>query len=161
MNIRKIIIPLIILIGLVILATIAMTTDLGQSGGADMQRGVSIESIEFNVPDGYEKNNSKTVVNQTKSNGSTSLIYTEEVYENGAGDEIRINIADYDYFDVNADNLYKICEGRDRKTLLGYPGYLSGNESFTCFTYAFNNKAVSITAPDEDLIKQVLVVEDS
>ena len=161
MNTKEIVIILIISILTILLAGVVIASDLGNSGGADPERGIEIESIEFNIPAGYEKNDSKTVVNQSNSTGDYGFVYNQQTFENSKGEEIVITIVDYKDFDVDAQTLYKICEGTDEKTLMGYPGYINKQENFTQFAYAYDKKAVSITAPNEDLINQILVVEDA
>ena len=145
----------------ILLAGFASAVTIDQCGGADPERGISIENIEFNIPYGYVKNDSKTIINQTNSSENTTYVLNQETFENADGEEIVISIVDYDDFDVDAQTLNKICEGADNKTILGYPGYISGNDSYTQFIYAFDNRAVSITAPNEDMIKQILVLEDA
>lgn len=54
-----------------------------------------------------------------------------------------------------------ICESAYAKKLKDYSEYLKVNKSFCQFTYAYDNKEVSIKAPTEDVINQVLVVEDA
>ena len=55
MNTKEIVIILIISILTILLAGVVIASDLGNSGGADPERGIEIESIEFNIPAGYEK----------------------------------------------------------------------------------------------------------
>ncbi|RAP52447.1 MAG: hypothetical protein BZ138_03110 [Methanosphaera sp. rholeuAM270] len=158
-----------IIIYILIVALLAVTITgsacafeiMGHSGGADTERGISIEEIEFNIPDGYEKINDKSIVNMTNSSGNISYVVNQETYKNSDGEEIIISIVDYNDFDVDADTLYRICEGTEAKTMMGYPGYINKMENYTQFVYAFNHKAVGITAPNEKVINQILVVEDS
>ncbi|MBO7718617.1 MAG: hypothetical protein J6S29_00530 [Methanosphaera sp.] len=145
----------------VVLAGSACASKLDYIGGANPETGIEIAGIEFNIPDGYLKNDSKSIVNQSNSTGDDSFVVNQETFVNVNGEEIVITIVDFDEFDVDAQMLHRICEGVDEKTLMGYPGYISDNNASVQFTYAYDNRAVSITASCEELINQVLVVEDA
>jgi len=145
----------------ILLTGFVSAINIDQTGGADPERGISIENIEFNIPDSFEKNNSKTIVNQTNTTGKDTYVLNQETFENDDGKEIIISIRDYDDFDVDAQTLYRISESSNNKTLMGYPGYISCNDTCSQFTYAFNHKAVTITAPNENIINQMLIVEDA
>lgn len=145
----------------ILLVGLASAANLGYSGGADPDRGVSIEGIEFNIPYGYMKNDSKSIINQSNTTENMTYVINQETYVNPTGEEIVITIVDFDDYDVDAELLHRICEGADEKKIMGYPGYMTGNESFVQFAYAYDNKGVSIIAPDEQLINEVLVPEDA
>ena len=161
MDSKKIIIIITLAVLIIALTGLTIASDLTSIGGTMPETAIAIEGIDFNIPEGYEKDNAKSVVNETRTTGNTSFVLNQESYENSNGEEIIISIADYDDFDVDADALYRICEGADAKTLMGYSGYITSNDTCTQFTYAFNHRAVTITAPNEDLIKQILIVEDA
>lgn len=161
MDFKKLGVLLTLALLTIILIGYVSALNIDYSGGADPERGISIENIEFNIPNGYIKNDSKTVVNQTNSSENITYVLNQETFENADGKEIVISIVDYDDFDVDEDTLYRICEGAENKTLMGYPGYMSGNDTSVQFAYAFDHRAVSITAPSEELINQMLVVEDA
>ncbi|MBE6486908.1 MAG: hypothetical protein E7Z85_08730 [Methanosphaera stadtmanae] len=161
MYVKRMNILIVFALSTIILTGFVSALNINQSCGADLERGIVIEDIEFNIPDGYEKNNSKSIVNQTNTTGNMSFVLNQETFTNPDNSEITISIVDYNDFDVDAESLKKICEDADNKTLMGYPGYISNKDSYSQFTYAFNNKAVSIRAPNEDLINQILVVEDA
>lgn len=131
------------------------------TGGSDPIRGITIENIEFNIPVGYEKNNTKTIINQTINNENGGYILNQQTYENSEGREISISIIDYNEIDINPQNLHVLCKSCDKKNIKGYPGYIRRSNNKTQFTYAFNNKKVQITATNEDLINQILIVEDA
>lgn len=131
------------------------------TGGRNPKTGVVIESVEFNIPDGYVKNNSKSVVNETGTSGNLTFVLNQETYEKYDGEKIIISVIDYDDFDVDAQNLHEICEGADKKTINGYPGYVIDNNATVKFTYSFDYKCVSINASNEDLINQILVIGDA
>lgn len=158
---KKLIVLLTVALIAILLTGLFSAHDIGYNGGADSVRGIAIENIEFNIPEGYEKNDTKNIINQRNTTGNNAFVYNQQTYENSAGEEIIIIIADYDDFDVDVHNLKGICKGGKNKTLMGYSGYISSNENYYQFTYAFNNKAVTIRAPNEDLINQILVVEDA
>lgn len=159
---KKIFLFLILLsLMLILFAGVTNALNWGFSGGADPEKGIVIEGIEFNIPDGYEKNNSKSIVNETNSSENNSFVLNQETYENTKGEEIIISIVDYDDFDVDSKMLSKVCEGSNQKTLMGYPGYINGNDNYTQFVYAFDHRLVSITASNEDIINHILVVEDA
>ncbi len=107
------------------------------------------------------KNDSKTIINQSNNTGDKGYVLNQQTYVNVIGEEIVISVVEYDDFDVDAKMLHRICEGADEKTLMGYSGYINRGEDFAQFAYAYDNKAVSITAPNEELINQMLVVEDA
>lgn len=161
MYVKRMNILIVFALSTILLTGFVSALNINQIGGADLERGIVIEDIEFNIPDGYVKNNSKSIVNQTNNTGNMSFVLNQETFINHDNMEIIISIVDYNDFDVDAESLKKICEDADNKTLMGYPGYISTKDSYSQFTYAFNNKAVSIRAPNEDLINQILVVEDA
>lgn len=159
--ISKKIFSLITLAILTILFTGLVSASILDSTGSDPEKSISIEKTEFNIPDGYVKNDSKSIVNETKTVGNDSYILNQETFQNNNSDEITFSIIKFNNFDVDADTLDRICEGVDNKTLRGYPGYICDYGNYTNFTYAYNNRAVTISAPNEELINQVLVVEDA
>ena len=161
MDSKKIIIIITLTVLIFALAGLTIASNLTSIGGTMPETAIAIEGIDFNIPDGYEKDNTKSVVNETRTTENTSFVLNQESYENSNGEEIIISIADYDDFDVDADTLSRICEGADGKSMMGYPGYIISNDTCTQFTYAFDHRAVSITAPNEDLINQILIVEDA
>ena len=161
MDSKKISIISILTVLTVILLGLVSASNIGYTGGADPERGISIESIEFNIPDGYMKNDSKTIINQSNNTGDKGYVLNQQTYVNVIGEEIVISVVEYDDFDVDAKMLHRICEGADEKTLMGYSGYINRGEDFAQFAYAYDNKAVSITAPNEELINQMLVVDDA
>ncbi|RAP54550.1 MAG: hypothetical protein BZ137_01600 [Methanosphaera sp. rholeuAM130] len=145
----------------ILIAGLASATNIGHSGGADPDRGISIEGIEFNIPNGYMKNESKSIVNQSNSSENMTYVLNQETYVNVAGEEIVITVLKFDDYDVDSQMLYRICQGADEKKIMGYPGYMTGNENFAQFAYAYDNRGVSIQAPNEKVINQVLVPEDA
>jgi hypothetical protein len=161
MNIKKIII--LLCLAFLTISSIGLTNALTLTSATENNPETSIilEGIEFNIPDGYVKNNTKSIVNETRNTGNKSFFLNQIIYENCEGKEIIISVVDYENFDVDANQLYKICEGNTEKSIMGYSGYINQNDTTTKFTYAFNHRAVSITAPAENLIHEILVVEDA
>ena len=161
MNSKRIIILSITILLAIVLVGIVFSSSLNSNGKPHEGRIISIENVEFNIPVEYEKNQTKSIVNQSRSMDNNSYVLNQETFENDDGKEIIISIADYDDFDVDSGRLQMPCRNSTQKTLMGYPGYIRRNKNNTEFAYVFDHRLVSVTAFDEDMIKQVLVVEDA
>ncbi|ADC46491.1 hypothetical protein mru_0640 [Methanobrevibacter ruminantium M1] len=161
MDSKKILVILGLTVLAIFLASSVSAGDLISTGGYNPDSLIILEGADFNIPDGFERIEDKSIANQTRNSGVFSSILNREVYGNPKGEEIVISVVDFDNFDANLPILSMICKGCQKKELLGYPGFIGSDGNSTKFSYVFDNKVVSISAPNEDLINQVLVVEDA
>jgi hypothetical protein len=161
MDFKKVLSILILVILAVILSGGVSSSDVSGIGGPDLQADISIDNVEFNIPEGYEKNTTKTIVNQTNTFGDMTYVLNQETFVSSDAKEIIISVVDLSGMDVDEQTLSQITQGAENKTLMGYQGYLKKDGNSITFGYRFNNKAVTITAPSEELINNILVMEDA
>lgn len=85
MNSKIITILLLCLGNLVMVIGTVNAVTLGNSRGADPIRRISIEKVEFNIPEGYVKNNKKNIINETQNHENYSFVISHETYKNSNG----------------------------------------------------------------------------
>ena len=102
---RKILFIGLLAIFAIVIAGSASAFDLGFLTGDSGPETVTIEGIDFNIPEGYKEDENYSYVNETASSGSVKYVMNGKTFENDKGDAIAILIADYGKYNVTEDIL--------------------------------------------------------
>ena len=152
---RKILfIGLLAIFAIVIVGSVS-AFDLGFLSGDSGPEEITIEGINFTIPEGYKEDANNSFVNETASVGSLTYTMNGKTFENDDGDAIAILIADYGEYNVTDEVLQQVAD--KPKTINGHDGYVKKDGIFTIFSYEEDGDLVTITASDEDIIDQVVV----
>ena len=152
---RKILFIGLLAIFAIVIAGSASAFDLGFLTGDSGPETVTIEGIDFNIPEGYKEDENYSYVNETASSGSVKYVMNGKTFENDKGDAIAILIADYGKYNVTDDILKQVAD--EKKTINGHDGYVKVDGIFTIFSYIEDGDLVTVTASDESVIDQVVV----
>ena len=129
--------------------------DLGFLTGDSGPEQVTIEGINFTIPDGYKEDLNNSYDNVTQSASGLSYTMNGKTYANDEGDAIAILIADYGDYNVTDEILEQVSD--EPKTINGHAGYIKKDGMFTIFSYEAKGDLVTVTASDETVIDQVIV----
>lgn len=144
-------------LSLVILAIFAIGSvsafDLGFLSG-DSEETVTIDGIDFNVPDGFTEDADEEIVNESNVRSGITYLTNSKCFENG-DTVVVILVADYGEYKVTDDIAKEV--GGDATTINGIDGYLSEDGFFYVFNYAKNDKLVVLSANDKDVIGDFLI----
>lgn len=123
-------------------------------GGGDGNQTVTIDGIDFNIPEGFKENKQGEAVDEMKQIGSVTYKTNGKVYEKG-NDCVAILVADYGKYNVT--DKIAAAVGGEPKTFNGVNGYFTTDGEYKVFNYAKNNKLVVISSTDENIIGDFLI----
>ena len=152
---RKILFIGLLAIFAIVIAGSVSAFDLGFLSGDSGPEEITIEGINFTIPEGYKEDANNSFVNETASVGSLTYTMNGKTFENDDGDAIAILIADYGEYNGTDEVLQQVAD--KPKTINGHDGYVKKDGIFTIFSYEEDGDLVTITASDEDIIDQVVV----
>ena len=152
---RKILFIGLLAIFAIVIAGSVSAFVLGFLSGDSGPEEITIEGINFTIPEGYKEDANNSFVNETASVGSLTYTMNGKTFENDDGDAIAILIADYGEYNVTDEVLQQVAD--KPKTINGHDGYVKKDGIFTIFSYEEDGDLVTITASDEDIIDQVVV----
>ena len=150
-------IGLLALFAIVIVGT-ASAFDLSSLLGGDSSgeaQEITIEGINFTIPEGYSSDPTSVFENVTTKTGSVSYTMNGQTFKNDAGDEIAILVADYGDLNVTDDILKQVSDSK--KTIKDYNGYVKKDGKYTVFSYIEEGDLVTVTVSDESVLEKVLV----
>ncbi|MBR2664870.1 MULTISPECIES: hypothetical protein [Methanobrevibacter] len=122
--------------------------------GGDSNETVTINGFDFNVPAGFEEDANYSKENESASVGVIDYTYDQKLFEKGPV-AVSILVADYGENKVTDDVVAAI--GGNQTTIAGIDGYLDYNNGIYSFNYAKNDKLVTITSSDEDVISDFII----
>ena len=128
--------------------------DFGSFLGGEQNQTVTIDGIDFNIPDGYKEDPNHETVNQTNQKGIVTYITNGKLYEKG-NTIVSLLVADYGDYKVTDEIAASV--GGDTKTLNNVSGYSSQNGQLYVFDYAKNDKLVILSSNDENAIGDFIV----
>lgn len=128
--------------------------DFGSMLGGEENETVTIDGIEFNVPDGYVEDTDEATVNETNEKGAVTYITNGKLYQKG-NSIVNILVADYGDFKVTDE--VAASAGGDAKTIKDVNGYMSQNGQFYIYNYAKDGKLVVFSSTDEDAISDFII----
>ena len=163
MDSRKI----ILVVALSVLAIVSIASVSALDLGGDSETTTTVGGYEFNIPDGWVKNDSYELVNETVSSGGGIFLVNAEGFQKGNDDIIYIYVADYciENYTVNITKEHVQLMGMgDKATINGHEGLLGQkefsdpNSDLNChiFYYEKGGDLVTVMATDESLLEQVI-----
>ena len=126
----------------------------GDSSSNGPTEQVTIEGINFTVPEEYTKNPKSFLNNVTTKVGSVSYTMNGQSFENEKGDALAIVVSDYDGVNVTEQAVKET--GGTKKTISGHDGYFKKDGDFYVFSYIEKGDFVTVSASDEKLIEQII-----
>jgi hypothetical protein len=130
-----------------------LSSIFGDSSSNGPSQEITIEGINFNIPDGYAKNPKSFLDNVTTNTGTVSYTMNGQTFENDKGDAIAIIVTDYG---VNVTEEALKQAGDTKKTINGHEGYMKKDDGFTVFSYVEEGDLVTISLSDENLLEQII-----
>lgn len=130
---------------------------IGSASALDLfanQETVTIDGIDFKIPDGFSEDSSQELVNEPQSQGGIDYVVNGKTFNNGLS-EVAILVADYGDFKVNDDVLKAL--GGEKTTLNDVEGYQYESDGYYIFNYQKNDKLVVISSSDENIISDFLI----
>lgn len=119
----------------------------------DNENKVTIDGIDFNVPDGYKEDTNYQTINEVKNKGGVQYTVNGKVFEKGS-DIVSILVSDYGEYKLTDDIVKSV--GGDEKTIGDVKGYASEDDGYYLFTYIKDDKLVVFSVTDEDSIEGFL-----
>lgn len=124
---------------------------------------ITIAGHDFNIPDGYQKNESFISENETTSSNGAIFYTTAESYYKGEDDIIFIQVADYSYpgYEINLtdDNVQKSGLG-EKEFINGHEGLIAEKKfdglKVHAFFYAEDGDLVTVMTTDDRLFEQII-----
>lgn len=114
---------------------------------------VTIEGIDYNIPDGYKEDKSAAIDNYRMENpGKATGIVTQKTYVNSAGDNFTIATTVYENAQTNDELASQVGDAKTVNGVKGY-GYNIGGNGF-CFV---KDGKLAIIMADEKLLEQIVV----
>ena len=134
--------------------------------GTSSESTTTVGGYEFNIPDGYEKNESYECINETTTEGPATFYVNAEGFQKGDDEVIYIHVADYSVpgYETNltTDHLKQSGLG-DSKIINGIEGLIAKNEfddlNVTAFFYAKGGDLITVMSTDESLLEQIIPEE--
>lgn len=119
----------------------------------DNENKVTIDGIDFNVPDGYKEDTNYQTINEVKNKGGVQYTVNGKVFEKGS-DIVSILVSDYGEYKLTDDIVKSV--GGDEKTIGDVKGYASEDDGYYLFTYIKDDKLVVFSVTGEDSIEGFL-----
>ena len=151
---KKIIFGLSLVIIVVIAIGSASAVDFGSILGGEENETVTIDGIDFNIPDGFKEDPDEAIVNDTKEQSGITYVNNGKLYEKGTT-IVALLVADYGEYNVTDDIAKSV--GGEAKTFNNASGYLTTNGIYKVFNYAKDGKLVVISSTDEDVIADFIM----
>ena len=127
---------------------------LGDSSGGESQQ-VTIEGINFTIPEGYTEQVNGSMDNEKLSAGTLTYTVNGKTFVSLKNkDALAILVADYGDYNVTDQILQQVAD--EKKTIAGQDGYVKVEGGFTIFSYEVNGDLVTISASNETVIEEVL-----
>ena len=148
------------------LACLAIFSIVSVSAGDFLNEETTITGHDFNIPDGYKKNESFISENET-TNSNGAIFYTSaESYYKGEDDIVYIQVSDYSYpgYETN------LTDAHVQKSGLGEKEFINGHEGLIAekkfddlnvhaFFYAEDGDLVCVMTTDDSLYEQIIPEE--
>lgn len=154
---KKIILALtLIVIAASVTAVSAFSLD-DLAGGSSEPEKITIDGIDFQVPDGFTEDHAYESVNETSSQGGIEYTFNQKLFENDKNESVSILVGDYGEYKVTDDVIQVIAD--EKKTISGIDGFTAEDSGIYIFAYAKNDKLVVLTSSEDDLFDQFLIAE--
>ena len=145
-------------VSLVLIAIMAIGSasafDLSSLLGGGGNETVTIDGIDFNIPEGFTEDPDEATVNETNEQSGITYITNGKLYEKD-GIYVALLVADYGEYKVT-DEIAGVVGG-EATTINNVSGYLTTEGVYKVFNYAKDDKLVVISANDEDVIADFIM----
>lgn len=146
-------------VSLVLIAVMAIGSvsafDFGSLLGEDAENEtVTIDGIDFNIPEGFTEDPNHATVNEQKEQSGITYVTNGKLYEKG-NTIVALLVANYGDYKVTDDIAGSV--GGERTTINNVTGYLTTDGNYKVFNYAKDDKLVVISATDEDAIGEFII----
>lgn len=138
---------------LVVLSLALIAVVMASAVSADEK--VTIDGIDFNVPDGYTEDLSNEIINETNSTDGVTYVNNGKLFENGDNITVII-VSTYDAMDITEKFLTENVGGDD-VTIKGVNGKSLENGLFSLFYYAKDGKLVTFSTNNPDDIEKFII----
>lgn len=146
----------VVVVAIVAIGTVSAfdLSDLGSLfGGAPQDQIVTIDGENFTIPGTFKENEN------ISDNGTVNDYYLFTVSDYGKGyfngtNYINIFVTDYNTTEIG-DELVNYMNGTS-KDINGLKGYIYSDDTGVTYTFAKNNKVISIQSDNEELIAPVI-----
>lgn len=128
--------------------------DLGFLSGDSSDEIVTIDGIDFKVPDGFSEDADEEVINESNVQSGITYLTNSKCFEKDDTVMV-ILVADYGEYKVTDDIAKEV--GGNATTIEGVDGYLSEDGFFYVFNYAKNDKLVVLSTNDESVIGDFII----
>ena len=132
----------------------ASAFDLGSLLGGGGNETVTIDGVDFNIPEGFTEDPDEATDNETNEQSGISYITNGKVYEKD-GIYVALLVADYGEYKVTDEIAGAV--GGEATTINNVSGYLTTDGIYKVFNYAKDDKLVVISANDEDVIADFIM----
>ena len=150
------------LFAIISIASVSAFDLFGTSGEST----TTVGGYEFNIPDGFEKNESFECINETTTEGAATFIVNAEGFQKSDNEVIYIHVADYSVPGYEANlttNQLKQSGLGDPKTINGIEGLMAKNQfddlKVTAFFYAKGGDLITVMSTDESLLEKIIPKE--
>ena len=148
---------ILLLASIVVLAVVAIGSvsafDLGSLTGGDEGTTVTIGGEEFTIPAGYEENTDLAVDDNVTEYSTFTSTLNEKVFDKG-DDFIIIMVSEYDGTDVD-DDLINFLHGESKK-INDIEGFQQNDDTTFSFSYGKDNKVITVSATQEEVLNQII-----
>lgn len=142
-------IQIISIIFLIILAIILINS---VSADDDIENKISIDGIEFNIPDDFKENETQRIINETNDNNS--YITNSQTFINDE-DYFIIKILRFSDFEVDEHFAESLAD--EEITINNITGFIIKNNNDYLFDYADGDKLIVINTNDKDVLEDILI----
>ena len=145
-------------LSLVVIAVMAIGAvsafDLGSLLGGSENQTVTIDGIDFNVPEGYVEVEDQAIINETQVQGPITYTTNCKVYGKDST-EVALLVGNYGEYNVTDDVVAGL--GGEAKTIKNVKGYMDHDDEYYVFSYAKDNKLAVISTNDESAIADFII----
>ena len=148
---------LVLLIGLVAVMGMGLVSasDVDTISGEDNNTTVTIDGIDFNIPDNFTEDVKHATHNERKKILGISYTNNGKVYHKG---NVAVSLLVSNYGDYKVNDMVASMAGGDAKTINNISGYLKHDGNTYVFNYVKGNKMVILSSTDKkalaDFIKE-------
>lgn len=151
---KKIFFTLLVLLIAAVGLTCVSAFDLGFLDSSDENETVTIDGIDFNVPNGFEEDPDYEYVNETSSSGAVTYVMNGKTFEKG-DQFITILVSDYGEMKVTDEVIASL--GGEKVTINDIDGYEDTDEGYVTFSYPKDGKLVVLSSDDDTLFEDFLI----
>lgn len=129
-------------------------SDLFMSNSGD---NVTVDGIDFNVPKGFSEIENSSYDNETDDNPYVDYNMSVKVFTNASGDLIELSVSESADVNVTDSMARDASVDGNKTTINGVDGYVFEGTGFSGFSYAKDGKLVIVSAPNKELLNNIII----